>query len=183
MNRYRTEGKYVFHPPKYSDFWAPVIRWISDTFYLKRVKIRAVKVSLSSKLVRLHKQGHAILWSCFRRERYSIQTRNSHREGVLPFEDLNRVLKDIVSEILQAARQNMKIATFNANSIRSRLDIVIRWAFVDIGFTSPIEAKNLTTALPLHREQSLQNYRSGLKTRCLPTRQGSCTRHSAPYMS
>lgn len=63
MNRYREQTPYVFSPPKYSNFWAPVIQRLSDTFYLRRrhrVKLAAVGPGIKS-LVQHHQKGDSIL--------------------------------------------------------------------------------------------------------------------------
>ncbi len=50
MNRHKKIEKYTFKPPKYSNFWAPFIYWISDTFYLcRKHKVAEVEVTAGGK--------------------------------------------------------------------------------------------------------------------------------------
>ena len=63
MNRSIEDTKYVFRPPRYSRIWAPLLYWLSDTFYLHR-KNRVVAVKVESggeKLRELHKRGDSLL--------------------------------------------------------------------------------------------------------------------------
>lgn len=63
MNRFREDTPYVFRPPKYSRFWAPLIYWISDTFFLhRRYKVISVKVGPSGdEVIRKYKNGNSLL--------------------------------------------------------------------------------------------------------------------------
>ena len=63
MNRFREDTPYVFRPPKYSRFWAPLIYWISDTLFLRRrYKVVGVKVvSGGDELLRKYGNGDSLL--------------------------------------------------------------------------------------------------------------------------
>lgn len=63
MNRFREDTPYLFRPPKYSRFWAPLIYRLSDTFFLRRKhKVVGVKVvSGGEELLQKYRDGHSLL--------------------------------------------------------------------------------------------------------------------------
>ena len=63
MNRRREQTKYVFRPPKYSGFLAPLIYFISDVYYLHRVhRITDVSIASGGKdVLQLCQNGASIL--------------------------------------------------------------------------------------------------------------------------
>ena len=63
MNRYREDIPYVFRPPKYSRFWAPLICRVSDSLYLRRKhRIRDVHVlGASRELLEMIENGDSLL--------------------------------------------------------------------------------------------------------------------------
>ena len=65
MNRYREDTPYVYRPPKYSRFWAPVIYAVNDAVYLRRVhRMSAVNVQAGGEVARdLYAQGHSLLFT------------------------------------------------------------------------------------------------------------------------
>ena len=63
MNRRRVQTKYVFKPPKYSRFLAPLIYLVSDVYYLRRVH-KIVDVTIASgglRLLELCQSGNSLL--------------------------------------------------------------------------------------------------------------------------
>ncbi|MFC1497247.1 lysophospholipid acyltransferase family protein [Verrucomicrobiota bacterium] len=63
MNRFKGEQSYTFSPPKYSRFWAAIVYWISDTFFLKRAhKIVGMKIASGGEtLLEKYKNGDSLL--------------------------------------------------------------------------------------------------------------------------
>jgi 1-acyl-sn-glycerol-3-phosphate acyltransferase len=63
MNRYKEENVYVFRPPKYSRFWAPIIYFLSDFYYLHR-KHRVIGVKVLSggeEVIQKYRNGDSLL--------------------------------------------------------------------------------------------------------------------------
>jgi len=63
MNRYREDTPYVYRPPKYSRFWAPVLHFLSDALSLRR-RHRVVQVKVTSgkdALLERHRAGDSLL--------------------------------------------------------------------------------------------------------------------------
>ena len=63
MNRDRRQTRYVFRPPRYSRFWAPLLVRLSDAFCLRH-QYRVVETRVRSgaeSLAALHRQGHGLL--------------------------------------------------------------------------------------------------------------------------
>jgi len=62
MNILRPQKPYVFHPPRYSPWLAPVLYRVADIFYLRRkFKIREVRVLGASRVAALVREGHSVL--------------------------------------------------------------------------------------------------------------------------
>ena len=63
MNRYREDTPYEFHPPKYSRFWAPLIRLLNEFVWLRRLdKVAEVRVSGGGERLLTHcRKGDALL--------------------------------------------------------------------------------------------------------------------------
>ena len=63
MNRWQEDTKYVFKPPKYSRLLAPLIYWLSDTFFLRRKhRVMSVKVECGGdKLLEMYGRGDSLL--------------------------------------------------------------------------------------------------------------------------
>ncbi|MDA1044507.1 MAG: lysophospholipid acyltransferase family protein [Verrucomicrobia bacterium] len=62
MNIFRPQVPYVFRPPRYSPFWAPLLRQFSATFMLSRkFKTRVTSVEGLERLAALNREGHALL--------------------------------------------------------------------------------------------------------------------------
>jgi len=62
VNRFREDIPYKFSPPKYSRFWAPVIQWVSDRFYLAGThRVAEVTIRGGTKVAELARASSSML--------------------------------------------------------------------------------------------------------------------------
>ena len=85
MNIFRPQIPYVFHPPRYSRIWAPMLRHFSGRFLLSRkFRTRVTSVEGLERLAALSREGHAILVAPNHADHADphVLVRASHQEGL-----------------------------------------------------------------------------------------------------
>ena len=62
MNIFRPQTHYVFRPPKYSPFLAPLLKKLSEIYFLKKkFRIRNITIEAVESVSKLAKEGHSLL--------------------------------------------------------------------------------------------------------------------------